>query len=397
MQIVGRHDLILIGGLTTAMVVVFSKPIQYMLDYARQIEASMGLSLLPALIILTVVFVFQQQAKRQETHAEALAAAAEARQAVERAHELEQLVVFGHALAGAVEMEHLRGAVMRHLPKLVGDLDTWVLIRNDNQWDVLVGASQGGAEDIAAEALARWSGDQNAELGRADFFEREGYLCAPLMIGSTAIGVLGVVRGSGEFSESCRRILPAAGALLAIAIKNVQLFGEIRESGLRDGLTGCMNRTHALDMVETELRRARRTKAPTALLMVDIDHFKSINDRYGHLCGDAVLGAVGRRIREVLRTSDIKCRYGGEEFLILLPDTPLSGAAKVADALRLQIADMRIRWNAETLRVTASIGLGMALSAELDVQALIGRADAALYRAKAEGRNRVVVADAVFA
>ena len=81
----------------------------------------------------------------------------------------------------------------------------------------------------------------------------------------------------------------------------------------------------------------------------------------------------------------------------MLPDTPLSGAAKVADALRLQIADMPIRWNAETLRVTASIGLGMALSAELDVQALIGRADAALYRAKAEGRNRVVIADAVFA
>jgi diguanylate cyclase (GGDEF)-like protein len=146
-------------------------------------------------------------------------------------------------------------------------------------------------------------------------------------------------------------------------------------------------------MVENELRRARRSKCSTALIMLDLDDFKRINDRFGHLCGDAVLAAVGQALRDALRTSDIKCRFGGEEFLVLLPDTPLTGASKVAETLRSQIDNLAIPWNGNIVRVTASLGLCMALPGELDTLALIGRADVALYRAKAEGRNRVVIVD----
>ena len=182
-----------------------------------------------------------------------------------------------------------------------------------------------------------------------------------------------------------------AAALLAISIRNAQLFQDLRENSLRDALTGCFNRTYALEVLDTELRRARRSNTPMSLIMFDIDRFKDINDRYGHLCGDAVLAAVGARMREVLRGSDVKCRYGGEEFLVLLPETPLEGAKRVAETLRRGLAEMPINWKAETVAVTASFGVSGAHPAEVDGTALIARADAALYRAKNQGRNCVCI------
>jgi len=182
-----------------------------------------------------------------------------------------------------------------------------------------------------------------------------------------------------------------AAALLAISIRNAQLFQDLRENSLRDTLTGCFNRAYAIEVLDTELRRARRAHTPISLIMFDIDRFKDINDRYGHLCGDAVLAAVGARMREVLRGSDVKCRYGGEEFLVLLPETPLEGAKRVAETLRRGLTEMPINWKAETVSVTASFGVSGAQPAEVDGTALIARADAALYRAKNQGRNCVCV------
>jgi two-component system, cell cycle response regulator len=131
---------------------------------------------------------------------------------------------------------------------------------------------------------------------------------------------------------------------------------------------------------------------PVSLIMFDLDHFKDVNDRYGHLCGDAVLANVGRRMKDVLRGSDLKCRYGGEEFLVLLPETPLHGARRVAETLRREIAERPIPWAGEALTVTASFGLTQALPGEISIQSVVARADAALYRAKEEGRNCVRIA-----
>jgi diguanylate cyclase (GGDEF)-like protein len=147
-------------------------------------------------------------------------------------------------------------------------------------------------------------------------------------------------------------------------------------------------------VIDAELRRARRSQAPVSLIMFDVDRLKDVNDRHGHLGGDAVLAVIGKRMREVLRGSDLKCRYAGEQFLVLLPETPLAGAKRVAETLRREVADRPVPWAGENLRVTASFGLGQALPGEVNVQALIGRADHALYRAKDEGGNCVRVADA---
>jgi diguanylate cyclase (GGDEF)-like protein len=128
------------------------------------------------------------------------------------------------------------------------------------------------------------------------------------------------------------------------------------------------------------------------MIMFDLDHFKDINDRYGHLAGDAVLNAVGKRMKEVLRGSDLKCRYGGEEFLVLLPETPLHGARRVAETLRREIAERPVPWAGEGLTITASFGLAQTIPGEVNVQAVIARADQALYRAKDDGRNCVRIA-----
>jgi len=387
-NLVARQDRALLVGLAVALVVVFAKPIRYLLDLASEVERSSGLALVPALIILTVVFVVHQQGKRGEARAHAASAEADAQEAATRAAEMEQLVAFGQALARSLDHDTIRDVVAERLPKLAATADAWVMLYSDGQWVALTGAGQTSDRVRACErAVERAAiGDATRE---SSAIVGEGHVCLPMTAGGRPVGVLGIPAPAAPMSDGRERLLTMAAALLAIALRNAQLFHEVREHSLRDGLTGCFNRTHAMAVIEMELRRARRTGLPVSLIMLDIDHFKKVNDRHGHLCGDAVLAAVGARMREVLRGSDLKCRYGGEEFLVLLPETPIEGAKRVADTLCRDLASLRIRWKDETLAITASLGVAVAYPAEFDAPALIGRADAALYRAKHHGRNCV--------
>jgi diguanylate cyclase (GGDEF)-like protein len=369
MRLVGRHDLLLLGGLGFALAVAFLRPISPFLDYVRSVERGIGLQLVPALLILAGVFIYHQLRKRVEARAQAAAAATEAQAANARANEMERLVAFGHALAEALDADAIRAAVMDHLPAIAPSRASWIMIRDGDDWQTF--AEVGDVPPIEARAASS-----------------AGVHTFSMSAGRTFLGVLGVgaipVLGADE-----RRTLEAAAALLAVSIKNAELFRVIRENSVRDSLTGCFNRAHTLEVLDAELRRARRSRLAFALIIFDIDHFKQVNDRYGHLGGDAVLRTVGRRMHEVLRGSDVKCRYGGEEFLILLPDTPLAGAVRVADTLRRELEAQTVPWNGATVSFTASFGVTSAAPGEIDAEAVIGRADAALYRAKEAGRNRV--------
>jgi two-component system cell cycle response regulator len=123
--------------------------------------------------------------------------------------------------------------------------------------------------------------------------------------------------------------------------------------------------------------------------MLDIDNFKTINDELGHLRGDDLLRAVGAQLTHVLRSTDMRCRYGGDEFLIVLPDTALIGAQQVAESVRREMATLAMVAGGKTIPVTVSIGIAVAGRAELGVASLIERADAALYQAKRAGRDRL--------
>lgn len=387
MRLFGRQDALLLAGLTAAVAIIFSAPISRLLDYAREIERQSGLSLIPGLVLLVCVYIFHQLRRRHQIQAHAAAAEAATREAERRAEEMERLVAFGQALGRSLDFDSIRVAIAQHLSTLADTDRVWVLVRQGTEWDALAGDTRGAEDvlqwgDLAEQLLA--SGQKPDHADRT--------IGIPLVVGGTAVGVLGVRVEGGALSAARRPILEAAAALLAVSIKNAQLFREVRENSVRDALTGCFTRPHALEVIDAELRRARRSQTPVSLIMFDLDHFKEVNDRYGHLCGDAVLTAVGRRMREVLRGSDLKCRYGGEEFLVLLPETPLHGARRVAETLRREIADRPVPWSGEALTVTASFGLAQTLPGEVNVQAVIGRADQALYRAKDDGRNCVRVA-----
>ena len=392
MKLFGRQDALLIGALTTALIVIFSAPISRALDYAREIERQSGLTLMPALLLLTVAFAFHQYRRNSEKHAKAVAAELATKAAQHRAEELERLVAFGQALGRALDFDSIRVAIGQHMAALAGTDKLWVLVREGTEWQSLAGDTRVAEEvlqwgDIAEQLLASGSTDKTpSQLAQP---RAVGF---PLIVGGTAMGVLGVRPDHGMLATDKRRIVEAAAALLAVSIKNAQLFREVRENSVRDALTGCFTRGHALDVVDAELRRARRSQTPVSMIMFDLDHFKDLNDRHGHLCGDAVLSTVGKRMKEVLRGSDLKCRYGGEEFLVLLPETPLHGARRVAETLRREIAERPVPWSGEALTITASFGLAQTLPGEVNVQAVIARADQALHRAKDDGRNCVRIA-----
>ena len=166
---------------------------------------------------------------------------------------------------------------------------------------------------------------------------------------------------------------------------------EIHRLTILDGLTQIHNRRSLMEFLDTELARAQRYGRPFSLLLLDIDKFKSINDRFGHLCGDHVLRELAARVGPIIRKGDLFARYGGEEFALALVETPRDQALEVAERLRCLVADRHFEFGGQSLPVTTSIGVACLdeLSAPTPT-ALLETADERLYRAKQTGRNRVV-------
>jgi diguanylate cyclase (GGDEF)-like protein len=199
---------------------------------------------------------------------------------------------------------------------------------------------------------------------------------------------------SGETLRFKCTVLPDGGRMLSYTPVTdlVQRADEWEDLASVDGLTGLFNRRHFLELAESEWSRFDRYERPLSLMMIDIDLFKSINDRHGHDVGDRVIEHIASICREGKRASDIVARIGGEEFVMLLPETPLDSAVLVAERLRRRIAESPLLDAAARVALTASIGVAEAGAPTDGVAALMKEADAALYRAKNAGRNRVVAA-----
>jgi diguanylate cyclase (GGDEF)-like protein len=165
------------------------------------------------------------------------------------------------------------------------------------------------------------------------------------------------------------------------------LTGKLREMATTDSLTGLFNRWAFLERAGAEWGRHMRYSHHLSCVMIDVDHFKQVNDRHGHQAGDEVLRVVGALLRTGLRASDLPARLGGEEFVALLPETPLDGAVILGDRLRMRIAGRTISAGTSQLRVTVSAGVACATGQYESLERLLGAADAAMYRAKREGRD----------
>jgi diguanylate cyclase (GGDEF)-like protein len=187
-------------------------------------------------------------------------------------------------------------------------------------------------------------------------------------------------------------LVSSVAEYVALAIANLGMHEKLREQALRDKLTGLYNRHYVHEWFALELRRAQRHGRPVCALMLDIDHFKRVNDTFGHEAGDFVLQELAGALGRLGRKSDVVSRYGGEEFLLLLPECPLDAAIRKAERIRQEIEKLPLDYGNRPLGIiTVSIGVAAFPDHAEDPDALLRCADEALYQAKNAGRNRVVV------
>ena len=212
--------------------------------------------------------------------------------------------------------------------------------------------------------------------------------CIDLRLEGRLLGHLTFSRRRLPFGLGEVAALAAMSTDLAHPLDNALRHREAREAATRDPLTGVAHRGLLERMLEREVSLVRRHGGALALLMVDVDHFKRVNDRFGHAAGDRSLVAVADCIAGCVRSSDTLFRYGGEEFCVLLPRTGARGAWRLAERVRKAIGALRIPAGAETIRLTASLGVASLVSGDQAAD-LLRKADNALYRSKRSGRNRV--------
>ncbi len=221
-------------------------------------------------------------------------------------------------------------------------------------------------------------------------------LCAPMMAEGEALGVLHLRDESdrGRAKESDRVLAVTVADQIALALANLRLHHSLREQSIHDSLTGLYNRRYMEDSLERELRRAERHVTPVAVVGMDLDHFKDINDTLGHEAGDVFLAAFGEFLRAHIRTEDIACRYGGEEFVLILPGASLDDASARAAQLREAAGHLTIAHRGRPLGpVTLSLGIAVFPDHGTTERSILRAADASLYRAKQGGRDRVEIAD----
>jgi diguanylate cyclase (GGDEF)-like protein len=233
------------------------------------------------------------------------------------------------------------------------------------------------------------------QLGNGEAGNHRLHAVVPLPIRAPGWGVL-LLRRAGGFSDE---ELALASDFARIAVQHADEAAaalQLRRSAELDPLTGTFNRRTTDLWLARCFTEAHRDERPLSLLFVDVDHFKGINDTHGHACGDACLRQISEVLRRELEPGDVMGRYGGEEFVVVLPGRNGDGARQLAERLRAAVELARLEWNGKPIRLTVSVGVSTRLPSERQPDAALERADRALYAAKRAGRNQVNVAPAVF-
>lgn len=225
-------------------------------------------------------------------------------------------------------------------------------------------------------------------------------ICIPMMAHGEALGMLNLLLDHSDIDNikdshiaAKQRLLTSMSEHIGLAIANLRLRETLKNLSIRDSLTGLYNRRYMEESLEREQSRAERNKSALGIIMIDVDHFKRFNDTYGHKAGDIVLHEIGKFLLQTVRGNDIACRYGGEEFVLILSDMRYEDALNTlqqrADFLRLAIKQHPMHFNAQPLSVTLSLGFAMFTEHGTNAHMVLQAADAALYAAKKSGRDMV--------
>jgi len=264
------------------------------------------------------------------------------------------------------------------------------------------GASEGRAVVTVDDCWALRRGEVHVAHGPGDLVcshchqaVRGTSVCVPVMTGDGPVGLLHVVHDRSHAATSpdgADRTLTAVADRLGAALSNLRLRERLRQESIRDPLTGLFNRRYMVETLQRELARARRAGDHLAVVMADVDHFKRLNDQFGHATGDEVLQGVARALQRGVRSEDVVCRYGGEEFVVILPGTTLAMARQRAEQLRQSVGALAVpTQDGDVGQVTLSAGVADRDDGD-SPEALLRAADRALFDAKRGGRDRVCVA-----
>lgn len=223
----------------------------------------------------------------------------------------------------------------------------------------------------------------------------KSWMGVPLIVADKVVGAM--VAQSYEYenfySQEDLNLFVMIASQVAVAFENARLFAQVQQLAVTDTLTGLYTRRHFFELAEKEVERAQRYERDLVVAMLDLDHFKNVNDRYGHLIGDQVLRTIALACCQALRKMDFIGRYGGEEFVMMMPDTGIDEALAAAERLRQLIQDMEISTSKGVVKMTCSIGLTALAHTNADLETLLEQADKALYLGKMNGRNQVKVFD----
>ncbi|GAB4253319.1 GGDEF domain-containing protein [Deferrisoma sp.] len=336
-----------------------------------------------------------------------------------RTRELETLVEIGKALTSTLDLKEVLSIIMDKVGQLLRP-KTWSLLLVDERtgelaFEIAVSPAADRLKDIRlqkGEGIAGWVALHGKPLLIPDVrqdprfapkvdeavqFNTRSIVCVPLKSKNRVLGVIELVNPLDErtFSEADLQILSTIADYAAIAIENARYVEKVRDLVVTDDLTGLYNARYLLDVLDYEFDRARRYGYPVSLVFLDLDYFKDVNDTYGHLVGSRLLTEVGRVIRSHVRKADVAVRYGGDEFVVVLPNTPKDGAVQMASNLRSRIRSRYfLQDEGYRIRITASFGVATFPDDAQTKLALVRLADQAMYRVKEASRDGVSAAEA---
>jgi diguanylate cyclase (GGDEF)-like protein/PAS domain S-box-containing protein len=218
-------------------------------------------------------------------------------------------------------------------------------------------------------------------------------LCIPMMAQGEILGLLNLNSSeSGQLTPNKQKLAETIATNFALTIANLKLRSRLQEESIRDPLTGLFNRRYMEESLQREIYKCERQQEFLSIIMLDVDYFKKFNDSFGHLAGDALLRELGSFLQANIRASDIACRYGGEEMMLIMPETPLAFAQQRGEQIRQEVKNIQLKCEPQKdCQISLSLGVACFPLHGLTAQEVIKAADTALYRAKTEGRDRVMV------
>jgi diguanylate cyclase (GGDEF)-like protein len=332
-------------------------------------------------------------------------------QALKRsAEQMKALYNVGRTVMSTLEIDGVLEAVVDGVTQLLGCESCSIMLIDDSGEYLTIRASRGIPEDVVKNAKRRIGEGISgivAKTGKPYFstnvpkdtktlavgserYKSSSAICVPLVARGKVIGVMSTNnKKDSDFTLEDMNLLTLFASQAAMAIENARLHDKVHKSAITDGLTNLFVRSYLDQHLDSCISAAQRSSSQVGIIMLDLDHFKVINDTFGHQVGDEVLKGVAGIVRSSVRTSDFVGRYGGEEFVCVLADCDCGSLFYVAERIRRRVEEAQLQIGGRTLKITISLGLALFPIDGETKEALLETADLALYRAKKEGRNRI--------